>query len=140
MTLIELVVSISILSILATLSFSKDNLDKHYINSFVKQMSSDIRYVRKSNMLGDLKTNVYIKKEQDIYSYTLRIRGKDIKEIKLPKNTYVICNQNKIVFKKDGSPLQNGQTIQIKNKDINKKITIVPISGRVLIKEGKYET
>ena len=44
-----------------------------------------------------------------------------------------------IKFKEDGTPYPSGTTIRIIYKDTKKEITIVPISGRVLIKEGKYE-
>ena len=39
-----------------------------------------------------------------------------------------------------GSPNPKGQTIKVYNDKIKKEITIVPVSGRALLKEGEYET
>ncbi|MGL4913482.1 MAG: pilus assembly FimT family protein [Romboutsia sp.] len=139
MTLIELVVAISVMVLVSTLCFSKDDNNKHQINSFAKQLCSDIRYVRKCNMLGDLNTYIYYKKDNDKTSYILRSDFKDVKEIDLPNGSKLI-GLSKILFNTNGSPNPKGQTIEIISNSIQKQITIVPVSGRVLLKEGKYET
>ena len=64
---------------------------------------------------------------------------KDIKQVYLPKTCKIEYTRPMIKFKVDGTPYPSGTTIKIIYKDIKKEITIVPISGRVLIKEGKYE-
>ena len=64
---------------------------------------------------------------------------KDIKQVHLPKTCKIEYTRPMIKFKVDGTPYPSGTTIKIIYKDIKKEITIVPISGRVLIKEGKYE-
>lgn len=139
MTLVELVITISIMLLISTLCFSKDDLSKHQINSFTKQLCSDIRYVRKCNMLGDFKTYIYYKKNQESSSYVVRSKGNDMKEIQLPSEINLEYGESKIRFKSDGSPDPKGQTINVYNNKIKKEITIVPVSGRVLLKEGKYE-
>ena len=58
MTLVELVVGISIIVLITTLCFPKVSIEKYQVNSFVKQLCSDIRYVRNINMMGN--TNAYI--------------------------------------------------------------------------------
>lgn len=140
MTLVEVVISITIIILVVTLGFPKDNLQKYEINSFAKQLCSDIRYVRKSNMLGNSDTYIYYKKTEYLKSYILRENSKDIKEIFLPTEVEIYYNRGKLQFRKDGSPEPTGTTITIMNKYIKKEITIVPISGRVLLKEGKYGT
>ena len=139
MTLIELVVAISVMVLVSTLCFSKDDGSKHQINSFAKQLCSDIRYVRKCNMLGDLNTYIYYKEEDNKISYILRSNFKDVKEIDLPNDAKLI-GLSRIIFKTNGYPDPKGQTIEIISNSIKKQITIVPVSGRVLLKEGKYGT
>lgn len=138
MTLVELVIAISLIVMISTLCFPKYDIKKYQINSFTKQLCSDIRYVRKSNMLGSSDTYIYYKKNDNISSYILREKSKNIKEIFLPKNIELFYVRGKIQFKRDGSPEPSGTTIKIMSKEIKKEITIVPISGRVLLKEGKY--
>ena len=140
MTLVELVITISIMLLISTLCFSKDDINKHQIDSFTKQLCSDIRYVRKCNMLGDLSAYIYYKKDKESSSYAIRSGGNDIKEIKLPNDITLKYGQSKIVFRRDGSPDPKGQTIKVYDDKIKKEITIVPVSGRVLLKEGEYET
>lgn len=140
MTLVELVITISVMLLISTLCFSKEDITKHQINLFTKQLCSDIRYIRKTNMLGDSNTFIYYKKNKDAISYVLRSNGKDIKEIKLPNNVNLEYMEEKMFFKRDGSPDPKGQTITVYNNKTKKEITIVPVSGRVLLKEGKYET
>lgn len=140
MTLVELVITISILSIIAALCFPRVSINKYQVNSFTKQLCSDIRYVRKCNMNGNLKVYIYYKNTEENQSYVLREDGKDVKEILLPKDAEIKYAREKIIFRKDGSPDPLGTTITIRYKDNKKEITIVPVSGRVLLKEGIYET
>lgn len=140
MTLVELVVTISIILLISTLYFPKDSIKKYEINSFTKQLCSDIRYVRRANMLSDLKTYIYYIEDDKSISYLVRENGKDLKQVFLPENTKLQYDSTRIKFKPDGLPDPKGQTIKIYNEKIKKEITIVPISGRVLLKEGKYET
>lgn len=140
MTLVELVVTIGFLLIISTLCFPRESIEKYQINSFTKQLCSDIRYVRRANMIGDINTYIYYTENNGSIGYTLRTKGSNIKEVILPKNTRIEHNVNKIKFRADGSPDPRGGTIRIFSDNISKEITIVPISGRVLLKEGKYET
>jgi hypothetical protein len=126
--------------LISTLCFSKEDINKHQINLFTKQLCSDIRYIRKTNMLGDSNTYIYYKKNKEAASYVVRSGGEDIKEIKLSNNIKLEYMREKILFKRDGSPDPKGQTISVYDNKTKKEITIVPVSGRVLLKEGKYET
>ncbi|MGL5314231.1 MAG: pilus assembly FimT family protein [Peptostreptococcaceae bacterium] len=140
MTLVELVVTITVLVLITTICFPRENINKYQVNSFTKQLCSDIRYVRKSNINGNSSVYVYLKNEDGKSRYILREKGKDVKEVFLPKDSTIKYAREKIIFKKDGSPDPLGTTITVRYKDIKKEITIVPISGRVLLKEGIYET
>lgn len=138
MTLVELVIGISIILLISTLYFPKININKYKIDLFTKQLCSDIRYIRNENMLGNSSAYIYYGNDNK-NSYILRNDGIDLKEITLPKEVKLLYNQPRIRFKRDGSPEQNGQTIVIDDKNMKIEITIVPVSGRVLLKEGKYE-
>ena len=139
MTLVELVITISIILLIITLYFPKDNIEKYQINSFIKQLCSDIRYVRNINMMGNTNAYVYLEKSDDGSSFKLNEDRKDIKQVYLPKDCEIQFTRPIIKFKADGTPLPSGTSIKIIHKNKIIEITIVPISGRVLIKEGKYE-
>lgn len=139
MTLVELVITISIILLIATIYFPKVNIEKYQVNSFTKQLCSDIRYVRNLNKMGNTNTYIYLNKNDDRSSFTLNENKKDIKKVYLPKTCKIDYTRPMIKFKADGTPYPSGTTIRIIYKDTKKEITIVPISGRVLIKEGKYE-
>lgn len=140
MTLVEVVITISIMLIISSLCFPKDSISKYQMNLFTKQLCSDIRYVRKANMLGNLKTYIYYIEDNESISYVVREDGKDLKEVSLPSGAKLQYGNSKVKFKPDGSPDPKGQTINIYKEKLKIELTIVPISGRVLLKEGKYET
>ena len=123
MTTLELIISISIIVIIASICFMKFEGDNYKIEAFAKTLCSDIRYVRRENMLNN--PNVYIKfiNENNKWSYTLRKNKKEDKRVWYTNGTY-----------KNG-----GGTITINKGNNYKYITIVPASGRVLYKEGIYE-
>lgn len=139
MTLVEVIIGITILSLIATMSFTKLNLSNYKVNSFIKQMASDIRYIRKINKLGNSKVYLYFTKKDNIKGYILRENGEDIKSVFLPQNVDLRCPVNKILFKTNGCFYMGGTTISIIQKDNYTDVTIVPTSGRVLIKEGIYK-
>lgn len=142
MTSLELVISISIIVIVSSLCFVKYENDNYIIDSFAKQLCSDIRYIRRENMLDN---NAYIRiiKENDIWGYSLHNNSLEERKIFLPKNTklsYPIGqNSSYIRFDRTGAYELGGGTITISKNNISKYITIVPVSGRVLYKEGIYE-
>lgn len=139
MTLIEVIVTLGIISILSFIVLSNFYVDEYKVNSFARQLCSDIRYVRAKNMSCDFSTYIYYKNTQNVVSYVLREDSNDTKEVSLPKNTFVSHNINKIIFRQDGVIGESGETITIKYKGKKTEITIVPFSGRVLLKEGIYE-
>ncbi|SHK12526.1 hypothetical protein SAMN02744037_01685 [Tepidibacter formicigenes DSM 15518] len=140
--MIELLVCISIISILISIPICKFYLKDYKIDSFVRQLCSDIRYTRIRNINSDYSTYIYYnKKSNGINSYILRENGKNKKEVELPKNTDIYHTSQKIIFTLTGSLNNQGDIITIIDRDRNKKreITIVPFSGRILVKEGIYE-
>ena len=71
MTLVELVITISIILLITTLCFPSDNGEKFQVNSFIKQLCSDIRYVRNINMMGNTNAYVYLNNNDEGSSFTL---------------------------------------------------------------------
>lgn len=139
MTLIELIITLGIITMISSIVLSNFYIDKYKVNSFTKQLCSDIRYVRARNMSSDFSTYIYYKNTNNVISYILREGGNDIKEVSLPKNTIISNKISKIIFRQDGAIGENGETITVTYKGEKTEITIVPFSGRVLLKEGIYE-
>src|SRR5699024_12786127 len=117
----------------------KVNKKNYKLNSFKKQIYTDIKNVRNLNKKGNTNTYIYLNKSEEGSSFTLNENRKDIKKVYLPKTCKIDYTRPMIKFKADGTPYPSGTTIRIIYKDTKKEITIVPISGRVLIKEDKYE-
>ncbi|MCT4509823.1 MAG: hypothetical protein N4A48_13905 [Tepidibacter sp.] len=140
--MIELLITISLIMIIASIPIYKINIRPYKIDSFVRQLCSDIRYVRIQNMNYDNHAKIYYEKsDEGTTAYILKECGEIKKRVELPKYTEIIYGLQKITFGLSGGVRDTGETIKIKDK-INKKIkiiTIVPMSGRVLIKEGIYE-
>ncbi len=140
MTLLEIVISISVILIITSICFPNVDIKKYQVNSFVKQLCSDIRYIRNINMMGNTNAYIYLDNNDKESSFTLNENKKNIKTVYLPKDCKIEYTRQMVKFKADGTPYPSGTTIKIIYENTKKEITIVPISGRVLIKEGKYET
>lgn len=139
MSTIELVVSISIIVIICSICIMKYQGDNYKIELFAKELCSDIRYVRRENMLNN--PNVYIRflNEENKWSYILHKNKKEDKRVYLPKNVDLKFPSGLISFYTSGLYKNGGGTISINKDNDYKYITIVPVSGRVLYKEGIYE-
>jgi len=139
-TVIELVVTVSIIILLSTLCIPKGSVDNRTINLFSRQFCSDIRFVRRENMLGNYNTYIYYTKKDGAEGYALRKDGEDIKTNLLPQGAKIDHSLSTIKFKIDGSPAEKGSTIEVFKDKYSKFITITPVSGRILLKEDKYES
>lgn len=128
---------------MSSICFMKYDGNNYKIEFFAKELCSDIRYVRRENMLDN--PNVYIKflNEDKRWSYILHKNKKEDKRIYLPRNvnlSFPIGQNNSLIsFHTSGLYKNGGGTITINKGDDYKYITIVPASGRILYKEGIYE-
>ena len=127
-TFIEVIIGITLLALIGTVSFVKLDLSNYKINSFIKQMTTDIRYIRQINKIGNEKVYMLFMEE-----------GRQSKKVFLPKGIELACPTSKILFNTKGGFYKGGTTITIIKKDNYTDITIVPTSGRILIKEGIYK-
>ena len=127
-TFIEVIIGITLLALIGTVSFVKLDLSNYKINSFIKQMTTDIRYIRQINKIGNEKVYMLFIEE-----------SRQSKKVFLPKGIELACPTSKILFNTKGGFYKGGTTITIIKKDNYTDITIVPTSGRILIKEGIYK-
>lgn len=143
MSALELVITISIIVITSSICFVKYEGDNYKIELFAKELCSDIRYVRRENILDNPSVYIRFFRDDHKWSYILHRNKKEDKRVYLPKNVnlnFPISQNNSIIsFYTSGLYKNGGGTISINKGDEYKYITIVPVSGRVLYKEGIYE-
>lgn len=140
MTLVEVVIGIGIIMTILMISFPKEKSQKYEIDSFARQLVGDIRYVRSMNSNGNLSVFIENISTQDNPRYVIKENTDIVKTVYLPKNSSLSYPSSTIKFKSDGTLSSKGETIIIDSKDRKIKITIIPFSGRVLLKEDIYET
>lgn len=140
MTLVEVVIGIGIIMTILMISFPKEKSQKYEIDSFARQLVGDIRYVRSMNSNGNLSVFLENISTQDNPRYVIKENTDIVKTVYLPKNSSLSYPSSTIKFKSDGTLSSKGETIIIDSKDRKIKITIIPLSGRVLLKEDMYET
>lgn len=140
MTLVEVVIGIGIIMTILMVSFPKEKSQKYEMDSFARQLVGDIRYVRSMNSNGNLSVFLENISTQDNPRYVIKENTDIVKTVYLPKNSSLSYPSSTIKFKSDGTLSSKGETIIIDSKDRKIKITIIPFSGRVLLKEDMYET
>ncbi|WP_195335709.1 hypothetical protein [Paraclostridium bifermentans] len=140
MTLVEVVIGIGIIMTILMISFPKEKSQKYEIDSFARQLVGDIRYVRSMNSNGNLSVFLENISTQDNPRYVIKENTDIVKTVYLPRNSSLSYPSSTIKFKSDGTLSSKGETIIIDSKDRKIKITIIPFSGRVLLKEDIYET
>ncbi|GKZ02247.1 hypothetical protein [Paraclostridium bifermentans] len=140
MTLVEVVIGIGIIMTILMISFPKEKSQKYEMDSFARQLVGDIRYVRSMNSNGNLSVFLENISTQDNPRYVIKENTDIVKTVYLPKNSSLSYPSSTIKFKSDGTLSSKGETIIIDSKDRKIKITIIPFSGRVLLKEDMYET
>ena len=128
-TFIEVIIGITLLALIGTVSFVKLDLSNYKINSFIKQI----------NKIGNEKVYMLFIEENNCEGYILMEEGRQSKKVFLPKGIELACPTSKILFNTKGGFYKGGTTITIIKKDNYTDITIVPTSGRILIKEGIYK-
>lgn len=140
MTLVEVVIGIGIIMTILMISFPKEKSQKYEMDSFARQLVGDIRYVRSMNSNGNLSVFLENISTQENPRYVIKENTDIVKTVYLPKNSSLSYPSSTIKFKSDGTLSSKGETIIIDSKDRKIKITIIPFSGRVLLKEDMYET
>lgn len=87
MTLIELLITISLIMIISLIPIYKINIRDYKIDSFVRQLCSDIRYTRIKNMNYNESVKICYEESEEGTIYLLKESGEIKKKVQLPKNT-----------------------------------------------------
>ena len=132
-TLIELIIVIAIIGIIASICMPKNRVSDYKLHSQAKLLTSEIRMIRYKVMTEGSFESIVINEN----SYSIVNDSKVINKVELDENFYITENLgSKIKFNLNGTPLKGGSiTIKDKNTQKSHVITIVPYTGRVLLKE-----
>lgn len=134
MTLIELLLVISILAISLAIVTPKIDRRDYYLMTSSRALRDDIRNVRYMKMTEGKSYLISLEGTQ----YTVKEGTKVIKRVILEKDFKITNNfpRGEISFTYNGAPTYGGGTITIFDNKKNKycEITIVPATGRILLK------
>ena len=132
-TMIELIIVLALLGILATISIPRFDHSSYYLRTQAKTLCSEIRDVRVLRMTEG--EDYKISLNHDYYQVS---KGtKLIKKVNLKPNYKLYYNFSEIKFSYHTGAPTKGDTITLRNTKTKTymEITIVPASGRVLLKD-----
>jgi len=135
-TIIELIVTIAILSIVLAISLPKISIDFGNMDKMANEFIYDVRYIQMENMKNpgqNYKILIYA----DSRKYIIINNDRKEKTVTF-KDRYIISYSNigSIGFNSEGTPVNAGTFTITDNKTKRiKSISIVPTSGRTIIKE-----
>jgi len=147
LTLIELITVVSIFSIIVLITLPKTDFfssktSQMRLRMVANELISDIRYVQYKNIHEN--ESLYLTLQSDHKGYYIKKTGTMVKKVKtkiLPDGITVYWNINEnpleISFSNQGAPTPSGCTISLLNSNKRIDITILPATGRVMIK-GNY--
>jgi prepilin-type N-terminal cleavage/methylation domain-containing protein len=139
LTIVELIVVIAVLGLLFSFVIPKIDKNPYYLLSTSKVLRNDIRSIKYLTMTE----GTYIRILFEKYSYKILEGPKQKSLVKMNKGYKIIQNfkENTIVFNYNGTPLTGGGTILILDESTKKycEITVVPATGRILMKNKIYK-
>ena len=132
-TLIELVIILALLGILAGITVPSMDWSNYYLRTQARQLCAEIRNVRVLRMTEGVDYKVSL--NRDFYQINNGI--KQVKKVNMLSNYKIYYNNQEITFNYNSGAPDKGDTITIKNVKNGRsmEITIVPASGRVLLKD-----
>lgn len=135
-TLIELLLVIGLIGLILGIGILKIDKTNFYLRTQGKLLCTEIRKVRLLRMTEGDGYNVLLEKHQ----YRILNGSREIKVVPLDSQYKLLYGKNKVIFNYQGNPVYGGDTITIKNTKNNKSmdISIVPVSGRTLLKDEIY--
>lgn len=136
MSIAELIIGLSLVILLIGIVIPK--ADSGYMKAEWerRKICSELRYLKRRNLAG-IEEYMRIVNINGKTCYRTSFDLKIIKEEYVDKDIKVSSNIKKIMFREDGIPVNSG-TIEAIYKNKVYTITITPISGRILFKEGIY--
>ncbi len=136
MSLAELIIGMSLVILLIGIVVPKSDSGYMKAEWERRKLCSELRLLKRKNLSG-IGEYMRIAKVNNKSCYRTFFDLKLIREEYVDDNIKVASNMKKIMFKSDGIPMDSG-TIEIRYKEKTYTITITPISGRILFKEGIY--
>lgn len=129
-TLIEIIFSISLMLIIASFSMYRYSFENMFENIQIKQLMSDINYIKQLGLQGDANASIHIDVVND--SYTLE-SSNDSSYVKLKNIDIVESTVNTVSFYK--TSWTKGTTIKFISLGEEYIITISAITGRVQLSQ-----
>ena len=136
MSLAELIIGMSLVILLVGIVVPKSDSGYMKAEWERRKLCSELRLLKRKNLSG-IGEYMRIAKVNNRSCYRTFFDLKLIKEKYVDKDIKVASNIKRIMFKSDGIPMDSG-TIEVRYKEKTYTITITPISGRILFKEGIY--
>lgn len=137
-SLIEMVVTISILSIVLALAIPRLDTDFAYMEKMANEFAMDVRYVQMESMKrpgSGYKISID-KSAGCYYVYKNTVMEKTVTFKERYKIDYTNLNMDSIGFTFEGMPVNAGtfSILDTKTNEI-KEVSIVPTTGRTILKE-----
>lgn len=131
-TLIELILVMSLMSLLAAIAIPRIDKTPFNMKIYSRKLCADIRYIRLMKMTEGGGYRILLHEEY----YRVLNGTKELKTVELPTHMHLLYPAQVIRFKLNGAPSWAG-TIYVRDKKSGSyyEITIVPASGRVLLKD-----
>ncbi|KXG76785.1 pilus assembly FimT family protein [Thermotalea metallivorans] len=135
-TFIEIIIVSAFIALLFSIAISKGDYSNYHLRIQSQQLCADIRNIRILKMTEGGLYNILLSNDH----YKVLNGSKILKTVQLLSQHELLYGKNEIIFSYQGVPVHGGDTIRVRNKKNNRymEITIVPASGRVLLKDEIY--
>ena len=136
MSIAELIIGMSLVILFIGIIFPR--IDSGYMKAEWerRRICSEIRYLKRRDLAGLDEFMWFTKSNGKTYYKTL-FRGKVLRQREIDKDIDIRTVLSKVKFQESGVPNESGE-INVVYKNKYYRITITPISGRILFKEGFY--
>ncbi|MBP1927324.1 prepilin-type N-terminal cleavage/methylation domain-containing protein [Sedimentibacter acidaminivorans] len=135
-TLIEMVVTIALISVVLAVAIPKIDIDFGYMDKMASEFVMDVRYIQTEHMkVADSNHEIKIYKNTNTYEVRQNLNVEKVVRFK-ERFSIMYNNGGTISFTNTGTPINAGTlTIMDKKTMETKKISIVPGTGRTIILE-----
>lgn len=135
-TLVEMVVTIAVVSIVLAVAIPRFDLDMGYMDKMANEFVMDVRYVQTEHMKAT-GSNYEIKIYKSTNTYDVRQNLNVEKAVQFKERFSIMySNGDTISFTNDGTPVNAGTLTITDTKTMEtKKVSIVPGTGRTIILE-----
>ncbi len=136
MTLVEIIVTIAIMGIIASISMPNTRIREYRLQSQARILLNDIRKIKHRSMTEGGTHILYLEGDSYVVKSTTNY-VKHEERVELGEDMKIVDNlERKISFNSNGCPIKAG-TITIEDKVTMKfhDITIIPYTGRILLKQ-----